>query len=82
MKNFFIAATIWSIIFYIKGKYFDVRPSQNDVDYILDGIWIWGIPIVGATYGGLTILAIKIIRAVKSKLTKLKSHQSNNQLPN
>lgn len=82
MKKFLIAATIWSLIFFIKGKYFDAHPRQNDVDYVLDGVWIWGIPIVGIMSGGLTVLIIKIITKVHSKLAKLKARRANNQLPN
>lgn len=67
MKALLLATIIWSLILYIKEKYFNIKIPQNDVDYIVDGVWIWFVPIGGLIYAGCTILLIKIARKILAK---------------
>lgn len=70
MLKFLAATLLWSLIFYVKGKYFDARPLNNDVDYVLEGVWMVGVPVMGLIYGGITMLIIKLFRKIHAKFKK------------
>lgn len=68
MKIFILATIVWSMLAYVNGRYFDKPVLRNDVDYILEGVWVLGVPITGLIYGGLTVLAWKFGKWVKEKM--------------
>lgn len=68
MKIFVLATIVWSIFGYVNGRYFEKPVLRNDVDYILEGVWVLGVPIAGLIHGGLTVLAWKFGKWVKAKM--------------
>lgn len=67
MKTFLWASLIWSMIWYIVNKY-DVPVLREDEDYIIEGVWVLFIPVIGVFYGGITLLVIKITKWLRAKL--------------
>lgn len=37
------------------------------VSYIIEGLWVYFVPLGGAIYGGLTVLLLKIAGLIKAK---------------
>jgi hypothetical protein len=70
MKLFVLSTIIWSILAYVKGRYFETPVLRNDTDYIVEGVWVLGVPIIGLMYGGLTVLAWKFGKWVKAKFVR------------
>lgn len=74
MRIFISATIIWTLIFYIKGKYFEVHALQNDVDYVADRVWVLFVPVAGLLLGGFTFLLIKFVKILRALWTRLSRH--------
>ena len=68
MRTFLIASILWSLIFYVKGKYVDVPVLRYDADYVIEGVWMLAVPIGGVMYGGFTLLVLRCVNWCTAKL--------------
>ena len=69
MRTFLIASILWSLIFYVKGKYVDVPVLRYDADYVIEGVWMLAVPIGGVIYGGFTLLVLRCVNWCTAKLS-------------